>query len=350
MSDPEVEPGGPDAADRKSALRSARVRARLARREARRPLEPRSGAPSGTDPAALFHYPRKRRWMAYLLWVTTGLMGGHRFYLRRHGTATLQFLTGGGLLLWWIVDAWLIPRYVRAHNEEQRRRESARRPPVALAFLGDDPDTSLEGEPPWVEKLTGLSSVVGDAAVLTVAGVGLGAISAEAGDFGPILAVVLLAVSLNLGHRLEPMRDKPVVGDLLAWGWRLRLFYHRVGPGSAVSRLFRSVTAFVVDPFREKRRAEAELYLQLGGVLAIVFGLLEVGVDLVGPLVSGAALVGLVGGWFESTIATFLIVYAFAVPVGATLSRPLLARRPRGELWGLTAWAAVCVLLGLAAG
>lgn len=350
MSDPEAEPGGSDAADREGALRRARVRARLARREARRPLEPRAGAPAGTDPVALFHYPRKRRWMAYLLWATTGLMGGHRFYLRRHGSAALQFLTGGGLLLWWIVDAWLIPRYVREHNGEQERRESSRLPPVALAFLGEDPDTSLEGEPPWTEKLTGLSSVVGDVGVLTVAGVGLGAISADAGDFGPVLAVALLAVSLNLGHRLEALRDEPVVGDLLAWSWRLRLFYHRVGPGSAVSRLFRSVTAFVVDPFREKRRAEVELYLQLGGTLAIVFGLLEVGVDVVGPLVSGAGLVGLVGGWFESAIATFLIVYAFAVPVGATLSRPLLARRPKGELWGLTAWAAVCVLLGLAAG
>lgn len=347
MNDPASEGGGSDAADREGALRRARVRARLARREARRPLEPRAGAPSGTDPVALFHYPRKRRWMAYLLWATTGLLGGHRFYLRRHGTAALQFLTGGGLLLWWIVDAWLVPRYVREHNEEQERRESSRLPPVALAFLGDDPDTSLGGEPSWIEKRTGLSSVVGDVCVLTIAGIGLGAISADAGDFGPVLAVALLAVSLNLGHRLETLRDEPLVGDLLAWSWRLRLFYHRVGPGSAVSRLFRSVTAFVVEPFREKRRAEAELYLQLGGALAIAFGLLEAGIDVVGPLVSGAALMGLVGGWFESTIATFLIVYAFAVPVGATLSRPLLARRPKGELWGLTAWAAVCVLGGL---
>lgn len=340
----------PDAEGGQGALRRARARARWARREARRPLEPGEGAPARRDPAALFEYPRKRRWLAYVLWAVTGLMGGHRFYLRHHGTAALQFLTGGGFMVWWIVDAWLIPRYVREHNEEQSAREDEGRPPVALAFLGDDSDTSLEGEPGWTEERTGLSSVLGDVLVLAVAGAGLGAISADAGNYRAILAVALLALVLNLGRRLEPLRDEPVVGELLDWSWRLRVFYHRVGPGSALSRLVRSVTAFVVDPFRARRRAEAELYLQLGGAVAILFGLLEVGTDVISPLVSGAALGDLVGGWFESTFATFLIVYGFAVPVGATLSRPLLSRRPKGELWGLTGWAAVCVVLGLMVG
>lgn len=341
---------GKDASDGERRLRTVRARARLARQEARRPLEPGRGAPTRRDPTALFEYPRKRRWRAYVLWVVTGLMGGHRFYLRHHGTAALQFLTGGGLMIWWIVDAFLIPRYVREHNEEQERREAERRPPVALAFLGDDPDTSLEGMPGWADRRTGLSSVLGDVAVLTVAGIGLGAISVDIGTYRAILAVALLALVLNLAGRLEELRDEPVVGDLLDWSWRLRIFYHRVGPGSAWSRLFRSVTAFVVDPFRERRRAEAELYLQLGGAAAILFGLVEVGTDVVSPLLSGAAVGDLIGGWLESTFATFLLVYAFAVPVGATLSRPLLARRPKGELWGLTAWTALCAAAGLAVG
>ena len=218
---------------------------------------------------------------------------------------------------------------------------------MALAYLGDDPDTSLSAEPAWAGKRTGMSTVVGDAAVLALAGGSLGTLSAAMGNYRALAAVALLALVLNLGGRLERLRELPLLGDVLTWSWRLRLFYHREGPGSALSRLARPVATFLVAPFREKRQTEAELYLQLGGAVAILFGVVDIAKDVAVPLVAGADPGDLVGRWLGATILTFVNVYAFAMPIGASLARPLLARRPRGELWGLTAWAVTWILMGL---
>jgi TM2 domain-containing membrane protein YozV len=51
---------------------------------------------------------------AYILWFFLGLLGGHRYYLGKVGTGLLMTLTLGGLGLWWIVDAFLIPGMVRS--------------------------------------------------------------------------------------------------------------------------------------------------------------------------------------------------------------------------------------------
>jgi TM2 domain-containing membrane protein YozV len=61
--------------------------------------------------------------VAYLLWFFLGLFSGHRFYLGRPGTALLQivsyfFLIG---LVWWVIDAFLIPDMLRSKRDELRR-------------------------------------------------------------------------------------------------------------------------------------------------------------------------------------------------------------------------------------
>ncbi|MHC4375835.1 MAG: TM2 domain-containing protein [Planctomycetota bacterium] len=55
---------------------------------------------------------------AYLLWFFLGVFGGHRFYLRRPGTAILMFFTMFIYVgfIWWIIDAFLIPSMVRDCN------------------------------------------------------------------------------------------------------------------------------------------------------------------------------------------------------------------------------------------
>lgn len=47
--------------------------------------------------------------VGYLLWIF-GFTGAHRFYYGKPITGTLWFLTGGLLLIGWIVDFFLIPR------------------------------------------------------------------------------------------------------------------------------------------------------------------------------------------------------------------------------------------------
>ncbi len=41
---------------------------------------------------------------ALVLLLLLGGLGAHRFYVGKPGTAILFILTGGGFLIWWIID------------------------------------------------------------------------------------------------------------------------------------------------------------------------------------------------------------------------------------------------------
>ncbi|KAA5602945.1 TM2 domain-containing protein [Blastochloris sulfoviridis] len=94
-----------------------------------------SANPVSSDARAMMMYEANKKSMliSYLLWIFFGGLGGHRFYNGRTGTAVAQLLlsifgvllsgAGGiGLLLllpvaiWVIVDAFLIPGWVRKQN------------------------------------------------------------------------------------------------------------------------------------------------------------------------------------------------------------------------------------------
>ena len=57
----------------------------------------------------------KDKGTAYLWW----LLGLHRFYLGKPKTALLQFITLGGLGIWWMIDFFTIPSMVKEYNEEE---------------------------------------------------------------------------------------------------------------------------------------------------------------------------------------------------------------------------------------
>jgi TM2 domain-containing membrane protein YozV len=70
---------------------------------------------------------KKSPLIAYLLWFFFGLFGAHRFYAGRMGTglallalSLIGFATVGAVLLvsliWVVVDAFLIPGWIRRHN------------------------------------------------------------------------------------------------------------------------------------------------------------------------------------------------------------------------------------------
>ncbi|MGQ3673812.1 TM2 domain-containing protein [Xanthobacter sp. TB0136] len=62
--------------------------------------------------------------LAYVFWFFLGLLGAHRFYLGRPGSAVLQIITCLLLVgvLWVLADLFLIPGMVRARQDEIRRR------------------------------------------------------------------------------------------------------------------------------------------------------------------------------------------------------------------------------------
>lgn len=56
---------------------------------------------------------KKSNAAAWLLWVFLAPNGAHRFYLGRIGTGIAMLFTLGGLLIWALVDAFLIPGMLR---------------------------------------------------------------------------------------------------------------------------------------------------------------------------------------------------------------------------------------------
>lgn len=56
---------------------------------------------------------RKKRRYAYPAWLC---LGSHYLYLGRPVVQALFWLTGGGLLVWWLVDLFRIPALVDRHN------------------------------------------------------------------------------------------------------------------------------------------------------------------------------------------------------------------------------------------
>jgi TM2 domain-containing membrane protein YozV len=93
---------------------------------------PQSGVSGDTRALMLFEANKKSVAVAYLLWLFLGGAGGHRFYAGKTGSAVAQLLllifgliltivyVGVflliGLVIWVIVDAFLIPGWIRNHN------------------------------------------------------------------------------------------------------------------------------------------------------------------------------------------------------------------------------------------
>src|SRR5690348_13420763 len=75
---------------------------------------------------------RKDPRIAYALWATTGIFGGHRFYLGDTARSIAMLFTLGGCGLWTLADVFLIGRRVRAVNRSRRAEAMARNGMVEL--------------------------------------------------------------------------------------------------------------------------------------------------------------------------------------------------------------------------
>ena len=295
-----------------------------------RPLDPDFSREVLED---LYAYRRKRRLVAWLLWAFLGLLGAHRFYLERPFSGAVQLFTGGGALIWWLVDAGRINGMVREHNAEQVARERDGRPPIEMEGMPPLRPEELNHIPAWVERWSeqgrtrrGLR-LAGDALVLLVAGTGLGALVGTDGALEAVVAVVLLAVVTSLGAGPAWLDDVPGSRALVRWTHRLRVYYYHNEPGSPPSLLLRAMLGVLWAPFRSKNRTEVRLYVELGAAFAAFFLMLDIVPEAIVPLLSSSQnfqLGALIEGWLGEAITTFLLTYALAAPVGGVLTLHVL--------------------------
>jgi TM2 domain-containing membrane protein YozV len=292
----------------------------------------------------LYRYPRKKNAVARWFWALTGLFGGHRFYLDRPGTGLLMFFTGGGALIWWIVDAFYVKKFVLAYNEDQAQREATGLPPKALDFMPPLRNAALPPVPAWVAKRGGRKRIVGDVFVLAVAGIAVGALASNTGNFEAVITIVVLSAITLLGARWDALVHIPVLRGLDRWSHRLRLFYYVNDPGGPLVLFFRPIVGLLSAPFRKKARAEAWLYLQLGAWFTIVFTGLDV-VQLTGIATAdfGIHPLNLLG----DTAITFVSIYAFATPIGTILTTHVLLEKRDSVVWMLTGIALAAILFGI---
>ena len=88
----------------------------------RQSIQQHGGLSNDTRVMLLFEANKKTALVAYLLWFFLGLFGAHNFYLKRTGVAVAQLilsLTLVGMVItavWALVDAFLIPGWVRNQN------------------------------------------------------------------------------------------------------------------------------------------------------------------------------------------------------------------------------------------
>jgi len=64
--------------------------------------------------------------VAYIIWVFSGIFGGHRFYLGDTGRSIAMLFTLGGLGLWTLADVFFVGRRVRTVNDRRRAAIMAR--------------------------------------------------------------------------------------------------------------------------------------------------------------------------------------------------------------------------------
>src|SRR5262245_21980029 len=80
------------------------------------------GLSNDTRALMLYEANKKTALVAYLLWFFLGLFGAHNFYLGRTGVAVTQLilsliLIGMIITIFWVlVDAFLIPGWIRREN------------------------------------------------------------------------------------------------------------------------------------------------------------------------------------------------------------------------------------------
>jgi len=281
--------------------------------------------------AELRHYPLKSSLIAYPLWLFLGFSGGHRFYLGKPISAVLMLITLGGLGIWWLIDGLRLLRLVRKRNSEQERREREGDPPLGLEFVPEIDTDISNSTPHWVKERGTFSrntAYVFDCVAVAVLCLALGSIALSMEMYEPLFSAFLITVLFLGGDYLVRFFHVPFVHELLCVDYKLKLYYFYNRPPNLLVLLFRPFFMVLGAAFSKKTRIEMKLYLELGGIFAIPFILLEVA-QWVAEGMSTDILDGIVG----RILALYAIVYLFTCPLGAIFVKQELKGYSARKMW-----------------
>ncbi|MDX1908737.1 MAG: TM2 domain-containing protein [Bacteroidia bacterium] len=290
----------------------------------------------------LHTYPRKELWIARLIWLTTGYVGGHRFYLGYPASGAAMAFTLGGCLFWWIADGFKLNALTEKINTRQAEREAEGLPPLGMEFLPKVHPDVLDTLPPWAQPDpadlgTRLRRMLPE---LIWAGL-VGALMARiAGDMAvdvkflaPVYAIVALLVVVNFSRELVPWYHLPVVHELLQWEFRLRLFYYHHKPGHPFALFWRITYGLFTALFSQKARTEVKLYLAISGVFAAGANMHKVFSGQLWQAVTTFQIGNFIGSQLEDQVKGLVVggfmVYCLTAVIGATLIKQVLLGRPR---------------------
>ncbi|MEM6335924.1 MAG: TM2 domain-containing protein [Bacteroidota bacterium] len=269
---------------------------------------------------------RTARW----LWLLTGLFGGHRYYLERTGTAIVQSLTLGGLIVWWIVDGFKLREMVDAFNAEQAKREAADAPAVGMECI-PHADVDLAGYPPWYvppkNRTTKTLGLMGDALALLIFTPAIGGVASSQGLTAPLIAAVVVVTVTLAATRLARFFHVPLIHEVVHWEYKLRLFYWFNKPQHTLLMLIRPVIAVFYAPFNRLARFEVKLYAEVAAVFAVTTVVWKFFDGTYWAMLTAFDLSALFESWLEVTILNFFFVYAFVSPIGAILTKHVLIKR-----------------------
>lgn len=275
-------------------------------------------------------YVQKRLWLAYVLWGTTGVFGGHRVYLERLPSAFAMALTGGGAGVWWLVDAFKLRGMVERFAAEQQRRHDAGEPPVGFDDL--PAASAMPAAPPTSLPTLGKAGLALDAAALWLFAYLVVASSKAMGLKEPVLVLVTITALSLAGPMFNGVRSLPFIAQVLHLHYALTRFYHHYGIARSRAVWLRPLALAVLAPFSRRVRTEGRIYMELSAV----FTVLSLALWIVRSVFIGLSFPH-PKDWVFTNIKIFITLYLFVGPVLATMARLDITAGPR-VVRGMAAW------------
>lgn len=299
----------------------------------------------------LYRYPLRSYRTLFWLWLTTGLVGGHRYYLDHIRVGALMTISYGLGGILWLLDGFRLRRMLNAYNSQQMHRRTLGQPPLEMDYLPSVEPEALEQRPTWAKEglLSGTALVFDAIAVMLVSYI-LGIYTYESGAWEPITAIITMLILYNLSELLLPLRRFRLVQELLQWDYKLRLYYHYNRPPTAGGVLFKPLTAFFsIFTLPRRKLGEIRLYLEAGLFFSLLYHLFTLINGQFFTLVADLDFLTAAQEWLISLITAFAIIFAAAAPVGATLVKHSLVHTPRRDRLVLSILIGLCLYWGVTA-